>query len=312
MEFATHFFQSVARVFRSSASAANRLPGRRHLLSAGTFTVECLTSARTRSRRDSASTFAHVYVFTWLCALLLVLPARLHADTATLRQAADRALAWLAESQNADGSWGGGVVRFLLTSEAADTFRAHHRRNETYRRAITWLEGHIPSNHDFAARRAGSLVPNGNHLASELEAIAQGKNDADLGLTGWGLYPNLNASTLDTVEVFDAYLEYGDATGAAEAVDWLIGNHLLTPQGGWAAIAGGEADPLATARVIVAGQKVAGRYPDLDTQFPNAVTIVESLAESSNVSGEHAMALRALLSMGASSPATTETPDSLA
>ena len=246
-----------------------------------------------------------------LCGLLVGNPVRLHADNNAYKQAADRALAWLSQSQNADGSWGSGIIRFLLTSEAADTFRVHHRRGETYRRAITWLEGHTPSNHDFAARRSRSLVPNDNDLSGEFDAIAQGKNDAGFGLTGWGLYPSLNGSTLDTVEVFDAYLEYDDSTGAAEAANWLIANHLSAPQGGWPAIGGGEADALATARVVVAGQKAAGRYPDLDVQFPNAVTIVESLAQSSSDPRELAIALRALVSLGTSPQTTTTILDSL-
>ena len=102
MEFAEIVTNTVARVLRSSASPTGRLSGRRRLSSAEKSTRAFRRPARARTHRDFACFISHGFVIALLCGLLFGFPFRLHADGNAYQHAADRALAWLSQSQNAD------------------------------------------------------------------------------------------------------------------------------------------------------------------------------------------------------------------
>lgn len=173
---------------------------------------------------------ASVEVCAVAMTLLVALPGGTQA--ATHQQALDASatgFAWLASTQNVDGSWGQTLdEKMLYTSEVVRAFWAHNRKGINYRRGVAWLENHPVANIDHATRRFRALARNDAQVGGERAAILDAKVSASpplIDLSGWGVQAQDLADPLDTALVLIALGEEDPQAffaQHADAVDGLL------------------------------------------------------------------------------------------
>ncbi len=102
-----------------------------------------------------------------MCVSVVVAISGGQADGATpYDQPAERAVSWLTSRIHPlDGSWGAGSVReldYVATTEAVVALRAWGHLDDTYYRALSWIELHAPTNADLRSRRLLALHASGS------------------------------------------------------------------------------------------------------------------------------------------------------
>lgn len=123
--------------------------------------------------------------------VLLLLTGASHS--ATLSEARSAAIGWLESHQNADGSWGSGERRPLVTAEAVLAMaKAGRAQGAPARRARAWLLNQRQVSLDYRARAVRALQASGVDVSKEaaaLNAIGDTGAGCPSSGVGWGWGP---------------------------------------------------------------------------------------------------------------------------
>jgi len=134
-------------------------------------------------------------------------------------------LSYLAQSQNADGSWGGTASSiddiFPSTSSAVDALRLIEATPSTNRtNAIGYLSAQTLDVTDYLSRRIVSLTGTGANTSTDLTALVALKNSDG----GWGGAAGYTSEVLDVALTLRALVAAGstDSTSINGAVSNLL------------------------------------------------------------------------------------------
>ena len=165
----------------------------------------------------------------------------------------DRALAWLGARQGLDGSWTDApetrvrdtAIAVLALSRAGAALAARDR-------GVGWLRTAAqPESLDFQSRLAAALdsasIPAAERQA-HLARILGGQN-AD---GGWGAARDFASDGLDTALALRALKALGQPLDGRVELAVAALARLASPDGGWAAVVGGDTSTVATAEVLLA------------------------------------------------------------
>jgi len=166
---------------------------------------------------------------------------------------ASRAVQWLIQNQNIDGSWGGtDDVKIPCTVETVMALQALNQRNSAYYSGIAWLENHNAPNVDYKAHRILALASHGDNTQAEQAYIQSSQNLASPGNNGWGLTKEYQGAPLDSAMALLAYSKLGITTHVQVALDYLKTAQLTGADKGWGVAQETMGDPMTTSFVIQA------------------------------------------------------------
>ena len=163
-----------------------------------------------------------------------------------------RALEWLAARQSLDGSWADSLeTRVRETASAVTALVRARAAMPAAQRGIAWLQAVAPESLDFQARAAIALEPSLLGVADRASRVARlldGQNPDG----GFGAGRDFASDALDTALALRALKALGRPADdrVQRAVRALAG--LVTTDGGWPAVDGGETSTVVTAEVLLA------------------------------------------------------------
>lgn len=206
------------------------------------------------------------------------------------RAALDKAIQWLEQAQNPDGSWGDDEsLRYITTSSVVETLKSSGDDGAAYYAGLAWLENHNANNVDALSRKIAALYDRGGNLSEDIALLLAAKKD--LSQAGWGLSRNYSGSPFDTGIALQTFFKTGDAAAQNEAVGYLQGSQLAG--GGWSLVNLDTSDYWVTANISRALAELPNPASDLTTAINNASLFLESvpLTSSSLVLAQTALAL---------------------
>jgi len=174
--------------------------------------------------------------------LLSAMPTTVFAVDSKLI-AASKAINWLKQNQNSNGSWGT-LLNIMETSEVIACIAEDDFSNtDVQDRAISWLKSQNHRNNDELFRQLS--VP---ALQAErgVENILNRQNPDG----GWSIYWGYESDVLDTLLALDALMS-GSLTKLDEARNGIL--YLVNtqnPNGGWSYVKEGESNEYLTAHAI--------------------------------------------------------------
>jgi len=217
----------------------------------------------------------------------------------------DRALAWLLSAQATDGSWSDTAATTPRDTAAALVALAEAGQiGAPYQTGRLWLQGNLPGNVDFLARRLLALAtgPLGSGQQAALAASLEALRNPD---GGFGPAKGYASDPLDTALALRALRALGRPAGAS------IGAALTTlaaqrdPAGGWPMVPGGEVSTVVTAEVLLA-LLAEKEIPAAQSLVPGALAALEGrrnpdggFGESPSTPYATALAFTALAGAGA-------------
>jgi Mg-chelatase subunit ChlD len=180
-----------------------------------------------------------------------------------------KALAWLQQNQNSDGSWGTGETAFVDTSEVCTYLQENNSAAINLQPAATWAENLAILNNDLAARVLPLILNADKHDAVKNALLASQNPDG-----GWGLAPGYESDTLDTIIVMNSLTA---ETGMETAVLQKAGDYLIKRQqatGSWSFTGNQNSVISLTAQAVMAlsafQTKTNAAAPDLHTALRKA------------------------------------------
>jgi len=121
-----------------------------------------------------------------------------YADVASV---SEKAIAYLATKQNADGSWGtDNSTKFITTVAVLEAFQAHGITNTTTDKGIAWISVYFADNNDYMAQKLKVIIPAGEP-ASTAEILVY---DQDTTLGGFPFSNIYKVDPLTTARVIQA------------------------------------------------------------------------------------------------------------
>ncbi len=174
------------------------------------------------------------------------------ASGLTVNQARGNAITWLEKNQNADGSWGSGTTKAVLTAEALNALgRAGRGGAVAAQKAIGWLRSHELASVDGRARAVRALAAAGAATSAEADALA----DLAVASPGWGVAGGGGVTSYDTALAVGALHAAGvsrpDVDLAAKGAEVYARQR---PDGGWSGdalpVAAGSSDLVATSEIL--------------------------------------------------------------
>jgi hypothetical protein len=206
---------------------------------------------------------------------------------------ASRAVQWLSQNQNGDGSWGASEnVKLPYTAEAVMALKALNQRTSAYYAGITWLENNNAPNIDYEARRILALSQHGDNVQPDLAYVQAAQKLILPGNSGWGLSADYQGSPLDSAVTLLACSQLGITTNVQAALNYLKGAQLTGTDKGWPVAQETTSDAVTTAFVVQAMAAFKPLDSTLSTSIANGIsTLVANVGSASPV---HIQALTAL------------------
>lgn len=173
---------------------------------------------------------------------------KVNAEDVTAQESAiAKAIDWLKDNQNTNGSWGSGETAFLDTSEVSDYLERYNVLGDSLQKATAWIEELEILNNDVAAR----ILP----LVKDSDIYEQIKNTLLSGQNsdgGWGIAEGYESDVLDTVLVFIALVSdpNTDLIVLQKAISFIINKQH--PDGSWSFRGDGESVISLTAETAIA------------------------------------------------------------
>jgi len=204
-----------------------------------------------------------------------------------------RAVQWLSQNQNSDGSWGASDnVKLPYTAEAVMALKALNQRTSAYYAGVTWLENHNAPNIDYEARRILALSQHGDNVQPDLAYLQAAQKLILPGNSGWGLSTDYQGSPLDSAVALLACSQLGITSNVQAALNYLKGAQLTGTDKGWPVAQETAGDAVTTAFVVQAMAANKSLDSTLTTPIANGVsTLVANVGSASPV---HIQALTAL------------------
>lgn len=162
---------------------------------------------------------------SWLFLLILTITAvfgtaaAVYAEETVPDSGLIKALAWLQQNQNSDGSWGIEETAFVDTSEVYAYMQENNSAAVNLLPAAIWAENLTILNNDMAARVLPLILNADKHDTVKNALLASQNPDG-----GWGIAPGYESDILDTIIVMNSLTAETDTetTVLQKAVDYLI------------------------------------------------------------------------------------------
>ncbi|HWQ89118.1 MAG TPA: VWA domain-containing protein [Desulfitobacteriaceae bacterium] len=161
----------------------------------------------------------------WLFLLILIItavsgsPTAAYAGETVPESGLTKALAWLQQNQNNDGSWGIEKTAFVDTSEACAYLHQNNLAADNLQKAALWAENLAILNNDMGARVLPLILNADKHNTMKNALFASQNQDG-----GWGIAPGYESDILDTIIVMNSLAAEADTETAVlhKAGDYLI------------------------------------------------------------------------------------------
>ncbi len=213
-----------------------------------------------------------------------------------LTSAAETASQWLSDQQLLDGSWGDDDdIKLLYTSEVVLGLSAFNQYQSAYYNGVTWLENHASNNTDYEARRIAALVPHGNNINANIDALLQTTNELDQNLAGWGLSENYYPSAIDTALALLALNIAEDDSDISTNIAFLKAIQLLNGQdNGWSISQESSSHLQSTAQILLSLNRYKDKNFNLDITLNKAANTLLQQVDANTpdlIKGEATLAL---------------------
>ena len=204
----------------------------------------------------------------------------------------EKAIAYLATKQNADGSWGtNNSTKFITTVAVLEAFHAQGITNTATDKGIEWISAYFADNNDYMAQKLKVIISAGEP-ASTAEILVY---DQDTVLGGFPFDGNYKVDPLTTARVIQAlfaagYENPGDEPNATQslALKYLINTKRF--DNGWSVFPGGVSSIPVSSEVIEAlllwKHRTLGATKVDDTLLP-AVSSLTSTQKTNGTWGDN-------------------------
>lgn len=157
---------------------------------------------------------------------------------------------WLINQQNQiDGSWGGGDVAYVCTTESVVALEAANRLSPAYYAGIAWIYNNYPSNVDYMARKILAIGSTGQAVQGDLDRMGRAQAFGGFKNNGWGLTGGYQGAPIDTALFLQAFLGKQQSNALIKsATDYLVNSELSS---GWAISEEKALDSISTAQAII-------------------------------------------------------------
>ncbi len=171
-----------------------------------------------------------------------------HAEATAQDDAVVKALDWLRQCQNEDGSWGTDETAFLDTGEVSGYLSRYAVMPDNLEKSAEWMEALEILNNDVAARVL-PFIKSQDKYASLKSIIVESQNEDG----GWGIAKGYESDILDTVVVLNSLADNNTDTGMLvlqRAVAYIISRQ--NSDGSWSYVKGDEPVVSLTAQTVIA------------------------------------------------------------
>lgn len=177
----------------------------------------------------------------------------------------DRAVNWIVQNQNEDGSFGNNETLFLDTIEVSNYFNKNNIMLDNLTKSKNWIKNLNASNNDLIARALPLIMEGEQRNVMVNKLISSQNNDG-----GWGINNGFESDNLDTVLILKALMEEKNYTEQKyKAVQFLLTAQNV--DGGWGFIKNNESSIFLTGFI---------RYILIDFSEKTGVMLTETLDKS--------------------------------
>ena len=147
-----------------------------------------------------------------------------------LSQAQTNGLNYLANTQNADGSWNENIVTdFYNSSTVLQTLKLYNQIDTSYNLGLQWIQQSSADNSDYLSKQIVLFAQNNIDYQNQLSKLLLWNNIGG----GWGLDASYQSDILDTAFALQALkkINYSDQTVIQAAISYLLAHQ--NTDGGW-------------------------------------------------------------------------------
>lgn len=213
-------------------------------------------------------------------------------DADTQAQIASGA-AWLAASQNANGSWGTGTETvFRDTTTVLVTLKQISQQPAAFNSGFSYVKSTLVNSVDYISRKVELLALAGENVSPGVALLFTYQNANE----GWGIAPGFDSDVLDTVLALEALTVAGQggSTAAGLAVGFLMSRQQAG--GGWA-----DGDNVPSVYLTALSLRALWYYRHIYVGVPaaltNGKTFLFSQRDGAGLWGEHFNTALALLAV---------------
>lgn len=174
-------------------------------------------------------------------------PSLAFAEDTTQDSGIAKAIDWLQQNQQANGSWGVDDTAFVVTSEVAGYLEDNNLLPDNLQKSVAWSENLNVLNNDMGARILPLIKNTDKHNSAKNTLLASQNQDG-----GWGLAKGYQSDILDTTLVLNSLTANAntDTSILQKAVSYIISKQHT--DGSWSFNGNSDSNISLTAQVALA------------------------------------------------------------